>query len=187
MPRKSSEKIKKVVVKKRPKNRDHSNVVSHEDAEEMFRLWCQIRDQGKGGGYKGVAERFGRDIKTVRRVAAKNNWKDRFRKILLDIQKRTDKKVVQEKVSNIKLARALRDKTLKKLLRKNTELNPSIRDGIEIMRYEDELSGNLPDERENELAATTAEQLDRTLKIIESLGGKAVNLLADFIVNHNLE
>ena len=165
--------------KTRPKNEDRDNYVGALEQEEMFQLWCQIRDKGKGGGYKGVGTKLGRDTKTVRRISERNKWHDRFDKIMQDVFKATNQKVKQEQVSNLRLARLLRNKVCSHILRPNYKITPSVSDAINTMRFEDELSGNLPDPGKSALAAKNSEQLEKALALIDGLDPKSLAKLAE--------
>lgn len=163
--------------------KERSEYVDELESEKMFRRWCQIKDAGKGGGFKGVAKEFGRDIKTVRRIADKDKWRDRWAKILADIQRDTDRKVTKEEISNLRLVRALRDKVWGKLLKEDTDLEPDVKDALAVIRLEEELIGNLPGTPgESDNDPVPKEDLDKALNILEKMGEQAIQALGRTLV-----
>ena len=154
------------------------------EAEQMFRLWCQIKDKGKGGGFKGVAKQFGRDIKTVRRIAEKDDWRGRYAKIMADVQKHTDRKIVKEEISNLRLVRRLRDKIATEKLRSNQDIDASVKDFLDVMRYQDELEGNLPEPSQNDdrEKLLSPDQIDKAIVMLEKMGEKAIDRFGQVLV-----
>lgn len=180
---KALEKAKAKPKKKPPPKAKRTNYVTAAEAEKMFLLYQEIKDTGHGGGYSGVAKQFGRDIKTVRRIAAKDDWGQRLAKIEADIRKGHDRKIIRQELTNLDMGIALKNKVFSELLGRGKDLNPTVLDGVRVLQYVDEASGGLPTEAE--LAAEgflTPEQVDRALETLNNLGEKALAGLADHIV-----
>jgi len=105
--------------------------------EEMFDYYCQTESISK------VASKFNHSRSSVTRIMKRDNWKDRQIKNRERLQQKHDTKIVQKIASNLELAGAVKKKLLIEILKKETKLDPSIKDLIAVMRYEDELLGNV--------------------------------------------
>lgn len=112
--------------------------------ERMFGFWCENERN-----YAKTARHFNRAITTVRRVSDKEEWPQRADDIDKKIRDRIDGRVVANEVSNIRLVRNLKKKMAKQLFDK-PDLDVTVRDFIALLRYEDELAGNLPDREDSD-------------------------------------
>ena len=109
------------------------------EQERMFGFWCE-----GGRNYAKTARHFNRAITTLRRIAEAQQWTERAKEIDEKIRKRIDDRIVTNEFSNIRLVRILKKKMAKQLFEK-ADLEVTVRDFIALLRYEDELMGNLPD------------------------------------------
>jgi hypothetical protein len=109
------------------------------EQERMFGFWCE-----GGRNYAKTARHFNRAITTLRKIASLQQWAQRAEEIDEKIRKRIDDRIVTNEFSNIRLVRILKKKMAKQLFEK-PDLEVTIRDFIALLRYEDELMGNLSD------------------------------------------
>lgn len=116
----------------------YQDEVTQEQADAMFEMWCKTQSISQ------VADQFKRSRSTVHRIKNKDNWHDRYEKVRLSIQKSVDKKAAQAVKSNLDYVTTLKKKLLVEILGK-PQVDPTVRDLIALMEYEDKLLGNLPE------------------------------------------
>ena len=109
----------------------------------MFGFWCE-----RGRNFAATARHFNRAITTVRKIANLQTWTTRAEEIDGKIRDHTDRKIVKNEISNIRLVRTLKKKLAKELFAQKI-LDATVKDFIALLRYEDELLENLPNEGES--------------------------------------
>ncbi len=163
--------------------------VAKREADKMFDLWCQIKDTGKGGGYKGVGKKFKRDIKTVRRVSERYDWTKRWEDIQRDIQKQADRNVVKREIKNLEHVQKVKKKALDAYLdpKRNPKPRASVRDIATIIELEEQLRGNLPSDPEHPATDEDMVKAERAMALLEKMGPKAMPALGEALVDLMVE
>lgn len=126
------------------------DAVTDSEREIMFQTWIS-----SGGSIAEVRRKTGRSRDTIYRVKAADNWDQRRVGRARELQRRADLSAINEEVSNLKRARDLLPKVVEKLQQQlaNKDFLVKVHDAVELMRYVDELGGNLgPTETEGLLA-----------------------------------
>jgi hypothetical protein len=116
----------------------YQDEVTQEQADAMFEMWCKVQSLTQ------VAVEFKRSRATVHRIKHRDKWDERYRKIRFNVQKSVDKKAAQSIMSNLDYVTTLKKKLLVEILGK-PQVDPTVRDLIALMEYEDKLLGNLPE------------------------------------------
>ena len=163
--------------------------VAKREADRRFDYWCEVKDTGKGGGYKGVGKKFNRDIKTVRRVSEKYNWTKRWEEIQRDIQKQADRNVVKREIKNLQYVEAVKKKALGAYLdqKKNPKPRASVRDIATIIELEENLRGNLSSDPDTPLTDEDMVKAERAMALLEKMGPKAMQALGESLVDLMVE
>lgn len=118
-------------------------VIMEKEADEMFRLWCRVRD---AGGCSEVARAFGRSLSTVQRNKKKRDWAKRHDAIRKRVHQNQDTSIVNDEISNLHLVRVITNaaaKRIKTRLKEDDKYTPTIHEFVALVRLEEELSGNL--------------------------------------------
>lgn len=143
--------------------------------ENIFDYWCN-HDRHVAN----TAKQFDIARQTVATFIKRHSWQDRFDKIKSQIEKKTDKSIVQSIADNLEYVRALKRKLLRRFLQKDFKLEGTISEVIKLMEYEDRLLGIAPDETQapstlifnivNTMSPDEQRQLDRNLEIFYGNG-----------------
>lgn len=147
-----------------------------EQREQWF-VWWQQNDHVD----LGTAEHFGISRATVAKWRIKNNWAARAKKLDVRLQQAVDTKLHADKFSNIEVVRTLKKVIYEKLIRPgedgkaNLLVEPTLRDLIMFLQYEDDLLGMLPKDDAQHIvqlfqgtngSEKAAAKLDRNLGVI---------------------
>ena len=118
-------------------------VILEKESDEMFRLWCRVRESG---GCSEVARAFGRSLSAIQRHKKKKGWAKRHDAIRARVHKNQDTAIVTDEISNLHLVRVITNATQKRIAKRledDESYTPSIHEFVALVRLEEELSGNL--------------------------------------------
>ena len=154
----------------------------------MFAMYVEVKD---AGGYAAVAKSFGRHVNTVRSVARKHKWDERYQKLQRKIEDKQDREVADDVVKRMKQMKALFAATLAKCyvrgedgkfeLRKKT-VGPS--DAIAVAEYLDKLAERYGAVGGEAMSPHIKEHLERAFSLLQRLPDRAVDALGNWIVQH---
>lgn len=121
------------------KRRQVSTKYNESDAEAWFKWWYE-----NDRNYKATAKNFKVSPTTVRRHARRRDWVLRAEKIRADVANAHDRKIVKQEVSNVQMAKACLKKEIRQYLDKEHKAVGDINAIVKLMRYIDEVEGNMP-------------------------------------------
>jgi hypothetical protein len=168
--------------------------ITPEEEKRLFDLWCELKGDS---GYSGVAREGKRALSTIRDLAERENWEERFLKIKKKVQAKSDNDVAKRRADKMKLATGLARSALvglyeeiqdpafpddpsKKL--RVLKTTPTISDVIRANKYEDEIFEKFPEGGDETASTMTADQVETALTVLATLGKAGLEALGNMIV-----
>lgn len=113
--------------------------ITPEMRHKVFEYWVKV-----DRNVLLTAKHFGHSRTTIHRWAKAENWLARAEKIKENIRAGLDRKIEKDQISNAKLAHACLQKEVTAYLRKEKIATGNLPNIVMLMRYLDEVEGNMP-------------------------------------------
>lgn len=119
-------------------------------SEADINLWFEAWIANKKN-LLATARQCGVDRKTIARYVKEFDWESRSKNILARIRDGVDRKIEKQEISNVKLARQCLSKEAEAYM-KRPDIKGNINTIVMLMRYIDEVEGNMPGDSDRTLS-----------------------------------
>ena len=158
------------------------------EADRMFDLYCDVKGNG---GFKQIAEVFGRQRATVRALAKREKWDERYERFKRDLNRKNEKNKASEVSDKIKRIEALERSSFAGLFKKEEDdlgqnksrlkSAPSIGEHIAVSKYADEVREKYGADDSNDMSQVSADVIQKAVETLKAIGKPGLKALGDYI------